>query len=94
MWPDKLVSHYQTTVPPVFTSILTIVPEVVIMDTMFVINTRPLRQTNTFSDYALFLFNQFVTQYFRKGALEVYLIFDKPNRQIFNPKKFEQRKRY
>jgi len=34
-WADKLVSRYQAAVPPVLTSILPIVPEVVIMDVMF-----------------------------------------------------------
>ena len=93
-WTDKLASRYQTTVPPVFTSFLPVTPEVVIIDAMFIINTRPLRRTNTFSDYVLFLFNQFVIQHFRKGALEVHLIFDKPDRQLFNPKQFEHKRRY
>jgi len=85
---DKLASRYHTTVPPVFTAFLLIIPEVVIIDAMFIINTRPLCRENTFSDYVFFLFNQFVVQNFR---LEVHLIFDKLNRQLFNSKQFEHK---
>ena len=59
-------SRYQITVPPVFTSFLLVIPEVVIINVVFIINTRPLPHTNTFSDYVLFLFNQFVFQHFKK----------------------------
>ena len=69
-------------------------PQFVIIDAMFVINTRPLRQTRMFSDYACFLFEQFVTQHFRDGVQEVHLVFDKPGRQSFNPKQYEHKKRY
>ena len=64
-WTDKLSTRYQKANPPVFTTTLPVTPQVVFM---FTINTRPLRQTKkTFSDYACFLFEQFVTQYFRAG---------------------------
>ena len=59
-WTDKLSSRYQTADPPVFTSSLHFTPEVVIIDAMFIINTRPLRRTKTFADYAYFLFHQFI----------------------------------
>ena len=85
---------YQKTDPPVFTTTLPLPPQVVIIDAMFVINTRPLRQTRMFSDYACFLFEQFVTQHFRDGVQEVQLVFDKPGRQSFNPKQYKHKKRY
>ena len=53
-WTDKLFIRYQKTDPPVFTTTLPLPPQVVIIDAMFVINTRPLRQTRMFSDYACF----------------------------------------
>ena len=60
-WSDKLSSRYGSADPPVFTSHLPFVPQAVIIDAMFILNTRPLRQTKTISDYTKFLFNQFVT---------------------------------
>ena len=72
-WTDKLSSLYQTADPPVFTSSLHFTPEVVIIDAMFIINTRPLRRTKTFADYAYFLFHQFISQYFKDGTLEVHV---------------------
>ena len=93
-WTDKLASRYHQADPPVFTTTLPTPAQVVIIDAMFAINTRPLRQTKTFSDYACFLFEQFVTQHFKAGVLEVHLVFDKVRRQPFNPKQYEHKKRY
>ena len=44
-----------------FTNNLQVKAQVAIIDAMFVINTRPLRQAKTISDYATFLFEQHVT---------------------------------
>ena len=88
-WTDKLASRYLTADPPVFTTSSTIIPQVAIIDAMFIINTRPLRQTKTFLEYAHFLFNQFILQHYKAGTSEVHLIFDKVCRQLFNPKRFE-----
>ena len=93
-WTDKLATRYQKADPPVFTTTLPVPAQVVIIDAMFAINTRPLRQTKTFSNYACFLFEQFATQHFKAGVQEVHLVFDKPRRQPFNPKQYEHRKRY
>ena len=93
-WTDKLASRYLTADPPVFTTSLTIIPQAAIIDAMFIINTRPLRQTKTFLEYAHFLFNQFILQHYKAGTSEVHLIFDKVYRQLFNPKRFEHVKRY
>jgi len=93
-WTTKLVSRYQSADAPILVSHLPFVPHTVIVDAMFLLNTRPLRQTKTFSEYAIFLFNQFILQHFKAGTSEVHLIFDKPNMQAFNPKQFEQARRY
>ena len=92
-WSDKLTSRYGSADPPVFSSHLPFVPQVVIIDAMFTLNTRPLRQTKTVSDYTKLLFNQLVLQHYKTGANEVHLVFDKPGRQQFNPKQFEHHKR-
>jgi len=60
-WSDKLASRYESNDPPVFTSHLPCNPQVVIIDAMFTINTRPLRQTKTIADYFKLLFNYHTT---------------------------------
>lgn len=67
----------------------------VIVDAMFVINTKPLRSTKTLSDYVTLLFSRFVKEHFSFGAAEVHLIFDRPSTEDtgFNPKKVEQLRR-
>ena len=92
-WTDKLTTRYKSADPPVFTYCLPLFPQVVIIDVMFIINTRPLRQTKTILDYTKLLFNQFILPHYKANFNEVHLIFDKPGRQQFNPKHFEQRKR-
>ena len=93
-WSDKLAKRYECANPSVFMSSLLHIPQVVIIDAMFMLNTRPLRQTKTIIEYTILLFNQFVIQYYKTGVKEVHLIFDKPGRQNFNPKQFEHNKRY
>ena len=66
MWTDKLSSRYQTAYPPVFTSLLHSTPEVVIIDAMFIINTRLLCRTKTLADYAYFLFTNLFHSISRK----------------------------
>jgi len=91
-WSDRLANRYESTDPPVFTSHLPCNPQVVIIDAMFTINTRPLRQTKTIADYFKLLFNQFLLPHYKSGVNEVHLLFDKPGRQQLNPKQFEHQK--
>lgn len=58
---------------------------------MFLINTRPLKQTNTIADYARLLFSQFVLEHFQMGAQEVHFLFDKPSTRDFDPRVFEHK---
>ena len=61
-WTDKLRSRYQSKqCPPVTQSLPSAwVPQVTIIDAMFLINTKPLRKTKTIAEYAQFLFNHFL----------------------------------
>ena len=93
-WTDKLHSRYRSTEPPVFTNMIPWLPQSVIIDAMFLINTKPLRRTTTILDYSKFLFNQFVLEHFKAGTKEVHLIFDNPTNHRFNPKQFEHARRY
>ena len=65
----------------------------VILDAMFLINTKPLRMTKTLANYAQLMFERFAIEHFKAGASEVHLIFDKPGQQLFNPKQLEHAKR-
>ena len=69
------------------------VPEVAIIDAMFVLTVKPMRMNATILDHSKFLFNRFALPHFIPGATKVYLIFDKPNRQAFDPKIFKRKRR-
>lgn len=66
------------------------IPEAVVIDAMFLINTKPLRNTKTVPQYTKLLFRRFVQGHFKCGVMEIHIVFDKPARRQFNPKKFEQ----
>jgi hypothetical protein len=94
-WTDKLMSRYKQASMPPFINELPAdwIPQSAVIDTMFLINTKPLRTTNTVTDYAHLLFNRFIKQYFLTGVQQVHLIFDKSKGDYFNPKAFEQQRR-
>ena len=94
IWSEKLESRYQSIHLPVFIKTVPWLPQVDIVDAMFLVNTRPLRRTKTIEEYAILLFNRFILEHYKAGVREVHLIFDKPSKQAFNPKQFEHAKRY
>ena len=93
-WTDKLQQHYQLTEPTVFMNQLSRIPQTVIIDAMFMITTKPLRRTMTIADYGKLVFYQHTLQHYRNGTSEVYLIFDSPLVQTFDPKQYEKVRRY
>lgn len=96
VWKDKNSKRYSDTHMGVILNTLPLgwVPDMVVMDGMFLINCKPLRNTTTISDYAMLLFNRFFAPYFQTNSTkEIHLVFDAPNQQPFNPKAFEQRRR-
>ena len=93
-WTDKLQQCYQFTEPMVFMNHLPWVPQTVIIDAMFMINTKPLRRTMTIADYGKLVFHQYSLQHYKNGTTEVQLIFDNPHTQTFDPKQYEQARRY
>lgn len=70
------------------------VPELAIIDAMFMVNVNPLRQHRTVEQYAYFLLRQFAGPHFHTGTIEVHLVFDHPGRYHFNPKDCEHQRRY
>ena len=75
-----LKARYKDASPPVFLNALprTWVPECVMVEGMFMLNTSPLGSHRTFADYANFLRKRFLTPHFTNGAREVHLLFDDP----------------
>jgi hypothetical protein len=93
-WMDKLQLRYNLPNTTPFTSAPPWIPEVVIIDAMFAINTNPLRQHKTMEEYAYLLFRQCVLPHFCHGTREVHFVFDHPGRLAFNPKDCEHKRRY
>ena len=92
VWLAKLASRY--TLPIIQEQLPdSWVPEAVIVDAMFILATKPMRRTATILHYSEFLFNRFVLPHYMGGATQVHLIFDKQNRQLFDPKMFERKRR-
>ena len=65
----------------------------VILEGMFLINTKPLHCHKIMEDYGNFMMRRFIVPYLKKGSQEVHLLFDDPGRQAENPKQFEQSRR-
>lgn len=65
----------------------------VIMEGMFLINTKSLNNHRTMDEYGKFLIRRFITPHFHKGSKEVHLLFDSPGQLGENPKSFKQARR-
>ena len=92
-WTGKLKSRYACN-PLVFSNSVSneFSPKAVVIDAMFLINTKPLRNTKTISQYTKLLFTRFINEHFNSGIIETHVL-DKPVRVQFNPKQFEQQRR-
>lgn len=95
IWTDKLESRYNSSDTPVVMHTMPQgwVPQVAVLDGMFLINTKTLWRTRIVTEYAQYIFDRFALEHFQAGVSEVHLTFDKPGRQPFNPKLFEQTER-
>ena len=69
------------------------VPDTVVLEGMFLINTAPLVTHATMRDYAAFLVKRFITPHLAKGVKEVHIVYDRPVSNHLTPKPFEQRRR-
>ena len=84
-WTDKLKVQYRTYSSTPFVSVPPWVPDVANVDAMFPLNTTPLRQHKTITDYAYLLFRISAMPHFNHGTKEVHLVLDHPERFNFNP---------
>ena len=68
------------------------VPDTVVLEGMFLINTTPLVTHVTMRDYAVFLVKRFSVSHLAKGVKEVHIVYDMPACNL-TPKAFEQGRR-
>ena len=69
------------------------VPDVVVLEGMFMINTSPFTTHSTMKDYSQFLLRWFVLHHLTNGCSEVHIVFNNPGRQPNSPKSFERKRR-
>ena len=69
------------------------VPDSVVLEGMFLINTAPLVTHSLMKDYVLFMVRRFAVPHFAKGVKEVHIVFDRPTSNLRTPKAFEQSRR-
>ena len=89
-WTDRLQKRYSKLITA---DLPEWIPEAVILEGMFLINTSPMKRMKSISEYSLLLLNRFVLPHFRRGGQEVHLIFDNPGSLPFSPKFSEHQRR-
>ena len=73
VWKEKFFKRYTDVSSPVISDMLPDQwsPDGIIIDAMFLINCKPLRNVPNITDYSIFLFKRFVLPYFAGGASEI-----------------------
>jgi hypothetical protein len=69
-------------------------PDVVILEGMFMINTKPRKTCRTFGAYAEVLLKRWIIKWLSKGTSQIHIVFDDPDRNQLNPKEIERSRRY
>ena len=69
------------------------VPDVVILEGMFIVRTSLIPTMSYMTDYVQYLLARFVCPHFAAGAKEVHVVFDSPGSQLETPKEPEQIRR-
>ena len=81
---EKVISN---TFPPGW------LPNSVILEGMFLINTTPLRTHSSMLEYTTFLLSRYAGWYLKAGVDEVHIVFDDPGRFDMHPKDIERSRR-
>ena len=93
-WNDCLNKRYSnSSLRPILTTLPSgWIPQMVVVDAMFTIHTKPSRQACTLLQHMLTIYIKYALPHFEAGATEVHLLYDKPGQQHFNPKAFKHKK--
>ena len=68
-------------------------PDSVLLEGMFMIQTTPILGVVKFADYSKLLTHCYILPHFKNGVKEVHVIFDHHNTNTESPKEIEQQKR-
>ena len=63
------------------------IPDLVNLEGMFLIHTKPLHGNKNMKDHGNFLMRRFIVPYFKKGSQEIHLLFDDPREAAGKSKK-------
>jgi hypothetical protein len=69
------------------------VPDTVLLEGMFMIQSSPLSKTYNFHQYCLFLLSRYVLPHLYADPKEIHIIFDNANQEMESPKVIEQARR-
>ena len=70
-WNNELKTRYSSCKPEVFICFIEsdLEPQAVVIDTMFLLNTKPLLGTKTIQQYTKLLFVRFIQEHLKCGSL-------------------------
>ena len=88
-----LQKRYNSTMP-IMDTLPQCIPQSVILEGMFMIQTPAIATMSTMQDYVKLLLNRYVKPHLIAGAIEVHVVFDHPGGLPETPKEIEHRRRY
>ena len=69
------------------------IPNTVLLEGMFIIQTPPVSTTSTFNEYAEFITKRYLMPHLKANTSEVHVLFDDPDQMPESPKQLERKRR-
>ncbi|VDH97678.1 Hypothetical predicted protein [Mytilus galloprovincialis] len=90
---SKTLGIYHSRYPEAFENKLHFKPDCVIIDGMFILNSKPLKSSNRlFAHFLVSLFNRWIIPYIQLNTKEIHIVFDDQSPQL-SPKDIERKRR-
>ncbi|VDI17940.1 Hypothetical predicted protein [Mytilus galloprovincialis] len=90
---SKTLVIYHSRYPEAFENKLHFKPDCVIIDGMFILNSKPLKSSNRlFAHFLVSLFNRWTIPYIQLNTKEIHIVFDDQSPQL-SPKDIERKRR-
>ncbi|CAC5377139.1 unnamed protein product [Mytilus coruscus] len=87
---SKTLGIYHSRYPEAFENKLHFKPDCVIIDGMFILNSKPLKSSNRlFAHFLVSLFNRWIIPYIQLNTKEIHIVFDDQSPQL-SPKDIER----